>query len=143
MDSDKYARLEAIAQELIDIYQIKLPPVPIESILQSPKSGMWDEVNVGQLSGTFLNIRERYSPRMSIARLLARHITQSNWGEEQGLFDLIKEQGDLSAFARMLILPKQLLENVNEEALNPSLISLQFEVPEDDARIRLEELPPN
>ena len=140
MDADKQAQLEAIAQELMNIYHIKMPPVPIESILQSPKAGMWEEVNVGQLSGTFLNIRERYSPRMSIARLLARHITQSNWGKELGLLDLIKESDDLKAFARMLILPKQLLENLNAEARNPSLISLQFEVPEDDARTRLEEL---
>ena len=133
-------RLEAIAGELLAEFDVKAAPVPIEDILQDPKDGMWDQVDVTQLSGSFLSLTERFSPRMSIARLLARHLATCPWGKDRGLFDLLRQGDNLARFARILIIPKMLLEPVSESERNPATLGLKFEAPEDDIRIRLDEV---
>lgn len=133
-------KLEDIAAELIAEFDVNYAPVPIETILQNPKEGMWEKVDITQLSGSFLNLRDPYSPRMSIARLLARHLASCPWGRERDLFTLLREGDNLKHFARMLIMPKPLVEQVSTAARNPTTMSLQFEVPEDDIRIRLDEV---
>ena len=133
-------KLEAIAAELIAEFDVDSAPVPIELILQNPKDGMWEKVDITQLSGSFLSLKDRYSPRMSIARLLARHLSACPWGKERGLFDILREGDNLNRFARMLIMPKPLVEQVNTAARTPMTMNLQFEVPEDDIRLRLDEI---
>ena len=133
-------KMEAIAAELIAEFDVTNAPVPIETILQNPKDGMWEKVDVTQLSGSFLSMRDPYSPRMSIARLLARHLATCPWGRERDLFTLLREGDNLKLFARMLIMPKPLVEKVPTNARTPITMSLQFEVPEDDIRIRLDEV---
>ncbi|MDX1995698.1 MAG: hypothetical protein SF029_25165 [bacterium] len=133
-------QLEAIATALINMYEITAPPVPVETILQQPKDGMWEQVDLNQMSGTFLSVKDLYSPRMSLARLLARHVSNSYWGEERGLPDLIhNDEQKLRSFARMLIMPADLIEALSTAARNPTAMSLQFEVPEEDAKLRLSE----
>src|SRR6266496_5228205 len=80
-----FERLEQIASELIRTFEIEDPPVPIEIMLQRPKPDMWEEVNIADLSVGFLKTGGHYSPRMSLARLLARHIIKSDWGNNRGL----------------------------------------------------------
>ena len=133
-------KLETLAAELIAEFDVDSAPVPIETILQNPKEGMWEKVDVTQLSGSFLSLKDRYSPRMSIARLLVRHLASCPWGNERGLFDILREGDNLHRFARMLIMPKPLVEKVQPAARTPTTMSLQFEVPEDDVRIRLDEV---
>ena len=133
-------KLEAIAAELIAEFDVNYAPVPIETILQNPKDDMWDKVDITQLSGSFLSLKDPYSPRMSIARLLARHAASCPWGRERDLFTLLREGDNLKPFARMLVMPKPLVEKVSTAARNPTTMSLQFEVPEDDIRIRLDEI---
>jgi hypothetical protein len=138
---DDLKRLEKIATELIELFEVHAPPVPIESMLQHPKAGMWDEVDVNQLSGTFLSIKDQFSPRMSLARLLARHIATSDWGKQRGLYDIIKQNEEmLRAFARMLIMPAPMVEGMTISNRNSLTVSLEFEAPEEDARQRLLEL---
>jgi hypothetical protein len=133
-------KLEAIAAELIAEFDANYIPVPIETIMQNPKEGMWEKVDITQLSGSFLSLKDPYSPRMSIARLLARHAASCDWGRERDLFTLLREGDNLKLFARMLVLPKPLVEKVSPAARNPTTMSLQFEVPEDDVRLRLDEV---
>ena len=133
-------KLEAIAAELIAEFDVNYAPVPIETILQNPKDGMWEKVDITQHSGSFLSLKNPYSPRMSIARLLARHAASCPWGRERDLFTLLREGDNLKLFARMLVMPKPLVEKVSTAARNPTTMSLQFEVPEDDIRIRLDEI---
>jgi len=133
-------QLEAIATELIATFDITTPPVPIESMLQYPKQDMWQEVNISQLSGSFINVKEYYSPRMSLARLLARHIATSDWGKRRGLAEILENEKILHAFARMLIMPAAMVRALSSGARTPTTMSMHFEVPEDDARLRLEEL---
>lgn len=132
--------LEAIATELINTFDIKAPPIPIESMLQHPKPDMWEEVDIAKLSGGFLNIKEPYSPRMSLARLLARHVTSSNWGKERELNAMVKNEDQIAAFARMLVMPMQMVKGLSSGARTAPTMSLHFEVPEEDARMRLMEL---
>jgi hypothetical protein len=133
-------QLESVTQELIELYSITAPPIPIERMLQHPLDDMWDDVDVSDLTGNFLNISTPFSPRMSLARFLARHIARSNWGTKRGLGGLNADDESIHRFARVIVMPKNLLTEISAESRTPELISLHFEVPEDDARLRLLEL---
>ncbi len=135
-----FDHLEAIAQEVIDSFEVTAPPVPIETMLQKPPNNMWSEVDVNQLSGNFLNIKDRYSPRMSLARLLTRHILSSEWGAQRGLPTLITHTDHVQAFARMLVMPREMITAMTTGGRNPTSMSIHFEVPEEDALKRLQEL---
>jgi hypothetical protein len=138
------SQLEAIAAELIQTFEIENPPIPIEIMLQRPKPDMWDEVDITELSVGFLKTGGHFSPRMSLARLLARHIVQSDWGQRRGLQDLLADPSTreelIRAFARMLIMPFGMVKSLSSGARTPVTMSMHFEVPEDDARLRLKEL---
>lgn len=134
-------QLETYADELMEIFGVSEPPIPLEPILQDPPGGLWKQVDITQLSGTFLAMTSPYSPRMSVARLLARHVANSGWGKERDLGEMFTGSKELlHAFARMLIMPRSMVKAATDGELNPSTLSLIFEAPEDDAGIRLEEL---
>jgi hypothetical protein len=133
-------KLEMITDELVGAYDIQAPPVPIESMLQRPLHGMWEELDITKLSSSFINVNDYYSPRMSLARLLARHIVGSDWGKERGLNQIAKDDEQMRAFARMLIMPSSLVRVLSATARTPEWMSVHFEVPTDDADIRLQEL---
>ena len=132
--------LERIANEVIETFDIKAPPVPIESMLQHPKPDMWAEVDINQLTGSFLSVKNPFSPRMSLTRLLARHIMLSQWGEARNLKILADDKNGINSFARMLIMPVKMVRALSASARTPTTLSLHFEVPEDVARERLTEL---
>ena len=132
--------LETVAEELIDTFNITAPPIPIERILQNPQNDMWDDVDLSRLSGSFLKLTESYSPRMSLARMLARHVASCTWGAARGLSDLDRDDAKLYSFARMLIMPANMIMQLNQSARTPHLLGTYFEVPEEDARLRLKEL---
>lgn len=133
-------KLEAAAHEIMEAFEVYAPPVPIEFMLQKPRAGMWDVVDVTQLSGSFLSIKDRYSPRMSLARLLARHIASSDWGRSRDLFTMLQEGDQLQAFARMLIMPREMLDGLTAAQRSPAAIVSYFEVPPEDASARLVEV---
>lgn len=138
-----FDQLEKIASELIHTFEIEDPPVPIEIMLQRPKPDMWDEVDITEMSMGFLKKGVRYSPRMSLVRLLARHIIKSDWGDKHGLQDIMKQGNSddvVNAFGRMLIMPLEMIKALSEGARTPITMSMHFEVPEEDAQIRLSEV---
>ncbi|MFN8375801.1 MAG: hypothetical protein U0694_23385 [Anaerolineae bacterium] len=137
---EEFRRLEDCTAELMIAFEITAPPVPIETMLQNPLPNMWDQVDATQLSGTFLSIKTQYSPRMSLARLLTRHVAASPWGKEHNLTYMLKDDELLRVFARMLLMPSPMVKNLTSGARNPTTMSMHFEVPEDDARLRLQEL---
>lgn len=137
MDSE---RLEDIAQELCDSFEVYAPPVPIELMLRSPKADMWEEVDVSQLSGSFMSIKERHSPRMSLARLLVRHIVSSDWGNQHDLTDIANDTELTNSFARMILMPREMVNGLTSSMRNPKTMSTHFEVPESDAEERLLEM---
>jgi hypothetical protein len=137
-----YDQLEKIASELIRTFEIEDPPVPIEIMLQRPKPDMWEEVNIRDLSVGFIK-GGHYSPRMSLARLLARHIIQSDWGDKRDLPTIVKQgknEDVVKAFARMLVMPLHMIQELNESSRTILTMSMHFEVPEEDVQLRLNEL---
>lgn len=135
-----YRKLESVVTDLLGAFDVSTPPVPIESMLQSPPPDMWEELDVTQLSGSFLKVDDTYSPRMSMARLLARHIVRSEWGKAEGLGELDGQEDALHAFARMLIMPGFMIDALSSAARSPAAMRLHFEVPEEDAQKRLQDL---
>ena len=133
-------QLEAVVKELVELYNISAPPIPIEQMLQKPRQDMWSEVDMNYVTARFLNISTPFSPRMSLARFLARHIATSPWGEERGLRELGGDEDMIDLFARVITMPGDLVMEIAAKSRTPELISLHFEVPEDDARLRLKEL---
>jgi hypothetical protein len=137
MTSEQLKILEAAASELVKAFDVKAPPVPVESMLQKPMPGMWQEMNVSQLTGSFLSVRDPYSPRVSMARLLARHAINCEWGQQRKLLEIIRSDEDVRTFARMVIMPREMIDLLTTGARNPVAMSMHFEVPEDDAQHRL------
>ena len=133
-------RLELIANEVIMAFEIKAPPIPIESMLQHPKPDMWEDLNPNQITSGFVISKGPYTTRMSLARYLARHILDSAWGEKHDIGLAIQSNDDIRAFARMLIMPLPMVKALSEDARAPAMMSHHFEVPEADAQQRLIEL---
>ena len=132
--------LEQIAKEICTTFDVFAPPVPVEIMLQKPLENMWEELDPSQLSGSFLSIKDRYSPRMSLTRMLVRHIAASDWGQARNLHSILGDTETLNMFARMLLMPEDMVVGLTSSARNPRTMSIHFEVPEDDARQRLLEL---
>lgn len=132
--------LEEIAEEICEAFEVYAPPIPIELMLQKPGDGLWEEIDVGKLSGTFMSFTHRYSPRMSFSRLLVRHIAASDWGKERGVDAILGNETMLNIFARMLLMPKEMVTGLTSTMRNPQTLSIRFEVPESDARERLIDL---
>jgi hypothetical protein len=135
-----WQNLENIANELIKVYDIRSAPVPVESMLQHPLDDMWDEIDISKLSGSFINVKDYYSPRMSLARLLVRHVVSSPWGQERDLASIRKDEEAMRAFARMLMMPSQMVMALSPSSRTPERLSIHFEVPLDDAEMRLRDL---
>ncbi|MHB8627280.1 MAG: hypothetical protein ACYDBJ_15670 [Aggregatilineales bacterium] len=134
------ALMEAATADLIVAFDVTTPPVPAEIMLQRPKAGMWQQVNLSELSAAFINVRERYSPRMSIARLLVRYICRSAWGSKYQLAQFQTNEEAIRTFARVLLMPYTMIAALNDSSRNSITISNRFEVPEHDAQLRLIEL---
>lgn len=132
--------MERATADLIAAFDVTTPPVPAEIMLQRPKAGMWQQVNLSELSAAFINVRERYSPRMSIARLLVRYICRSAWGGKYQLAQFQKNEEAIRTFARVLLMPHAMIATLNAGARNSITIGNRFEVPEEDAQLRLIEL---
>lgn len=134
--------LEIIVCELLETFDVKAPPIPIESMLQHPRPDMWYEVDPRNISLGFLNARGQYAPRMSLARLLARELTLSEWGSLRRVPEMVQQDTQIQALARMLIMPAPMVQALSDGARTPAALSQHFEVPEEDARLRLLELAP-
>ena len=140
MPDPQVADMEAAVGDLLKAFDVSGPPVPVEIMLQRPKAGMWKEINLAELSTTFINIKQRYSPRMSVSRLLARNICRSEWGANHNVKTAAATDESLRAFARAILMPKHMLDRLPPASRTPIAISMRFEVPEEDARLRLLDL---
>ncbi len=140
MPDPQVADMEAAVGDLLKAFDVSGPPIPVEIMLQRPKAGMWKEINLAELSTTFINIKQRYSPRMSVGRLLARNICRSDWGATRNVNTIASADESLRAFARAILMPKPMLDRLPHASRTPIAISMRFEVPEEDARLRLLDL---
>lgn len=134
------AVIDPIVDEILLAFDVDKPPVPVELMLQRPRDGMWPEIDLSEMSATFLSLYDRYAPRMSAVRLLARNIARSGWGQARQLDTILEDTERVNLFARAIIVPRSLLEILHDDAIDAASISQQFEVPEEDAQARLEDL---
>jgi hypothetical protein len=140
MPNEQLELIESAVADLMVAFDVTNPPVPVEIMLQRPKAGMWKEVNLSELSTAFINIKQRYSPRMSVSRLLARNVCRSEWGASHDVTTLCNTDETFRALARAILMPRSMIEALAPTSRTPIAVSMRFEVPEDDARLRLEEL---
>ncbi len=133
-------KLEQVVRELIELYGVSAPPIPIERMLQHPHPDMWIDVDMDDFSSSFLNVKTPFSPRISLARFLARQIAKSDWGAKRGLKEMDGDDDAIYRFARIIVMPVDLVMELNAVSRTPQLVSLHFEVPEEDARLRLQDL---
>jgi hypothetical protein len=130
---------DAVVSELMEAFEVDRPPVPVELMLKRPRPGMWREPNLGDMSLSFIQISSPFSPRMSIARLLARHVCGCPWGEARGLRRDHPDE-DIRYLARAILMPARMVAGVPEAQRDPLDLSARFEVPESDALARLQDL---
>lgn len=137
--TDYLAKLEHIAEEFIDAFGVTQPPVAVDEILNKPMEGMWDKVDLSQLTLSFSVRGDRYAPRVSFAKLIVRQLASSPWGVERGLPDLIGQDSKrVLALALMLLVPRSLLNQIPRTRWNPVEVANDFLIPEDDAETRLD-----
>ncbi|MFZ4813577.1 MAG: hypothetical protein ACOYL5_03500 [Phototrophicaceae bacterium] len=138
-----FVEMEYLVEDLLTVFDVQTPPIPVESMLQRPREGMWEEMDITQISGNFISVKDIYSPRMSLSRLLARHVASSRWGYARGLYELLSDVEAIHTFGRMLVMPRQMVMSLAAGARTPTAMSVHFEVPEDDARQRLQDIADN
>lgn len=133
-----FTQLEQAADDFIMDYGITNGPIPVDDLLNKPLPGMWEKVDLSQLTLSFSVRGDRYAPRVSIAKLLVRQLINSPWGAQHNLPELIGQDNDqILKFTRMLLMPRVLLDKIPHARWHPVEIASDFLVPEDDAEARL------
>src|SRR5260221_13602225 len=119
MPNEQIPGIETAIVDLMTAFDVTEPPVPVEIMLQRPKAGMWKEINLSELSTAFINIKQRYSPRMSVARLLARNVCRSEWGATRKLDAVGATDDGLRALARAILMPRSMIEALAPASRTP------------------------
>jgi len=132
-------RIEQLAYRVIEHYEYKRPPIPIEEVLAKPPQGM-QSMDMSDLSLVFGIGEHRYEYRMAMGRLFYREIARhgsNGWAGEE-----VPYNNDASRyFSACLLAP---LEWVQKTARRP-LITLEqlseiYKVPEYVMSSRLAQL---
>jgi len=135
------ALVDPVVEEIMTAFDIEAPPISVELMLQHPRHNLWPEVDITEMSATFLSLSDRYAPRMSLVRLLARHVARSPWGQSRNLNPILQDADTINVFARALIMPRRFLEALAEDIrANSMAVSLRFEVPQADVQARFHDL---
>lgn len=132
--------LESAVDEIMMLFDVDHPPVPIELMLERPREGLWTRADLTELTSSFLVMTDRYSPRMSVARLLARHIARCDWGDEHGLGPIFNSKTLTNRFARALMMPRGMVAQAFEDGQSHIAMLNRFELPENDFKMRMIEL---
>jgi hypothetical protein len=132
--------IEQAVQELMRVYDVQEPPVMIELMLRRPVANMWDELNFAELSSSFIDMSDRFAPRMALARLFARHLFRSAWGKKYGFDQYITDDRLVRYFARAVTLPAPMVAKIILHKNSGPVISARFEIPEADVLLRLADL---
>lgn len=131
--------LEQAADAFIAAFKITEPPVPVDELLNRPQPGMWERVDLSQLTMSFAIRGDRFAPRVSFAKLVVRQLVQTEWGAQHKLPELIGTNAEaVLAFARMILIPRAILDTIPKARWSPIEVASDFHVPEDDAEARLE-----
>ena len=56
--------IDPVVNEILSIFDVDRAPVPVELMLQRPREGTWPQVDIAEMSVSFLNLHDRYAPRL-------------------------------------------------------------------------------
>ena len=133
-------QIDLLVQSLLDRYDVKEPPVPIEKMVNEPELGLWD-ADPTELSSTIGHGLYRFEPRMAQARLLYRAICDSESAHDQGLnVPWPPSRHEIKYFSRSLLMPEKWMRAVPDSKRVPDSLSVLFRVPSFDVVTRLAEL---
>jgi hypothetical protein len=132
--------IERAVDAILALYAVDAPPIPVEVMLQSPKPNTWEKADISHLSNS-INLRtSRHALRLSVARLLAREVSDSAWGATWRLSDIATNAEGLRKLARAIIMPRPMIEAISLDVRTAQVIGMRFRVPEEDAQLRLNDL---
>ncbi len=134
----EFAALEDAADALIAAFEVTTPPVPIDTIMVTPRPGMWPKIDLSQLTLSFTARGDRFAPRISVARLVVRQLVYTDWGKQHRLPELVGDDPSrIIDFGRMILMPRSLIDAMPAKEQTPIGVAMSFMVPEDDAEARL------
>lgn len=134
----EYAALEDAADALIAAFDVITPPVPIDTMMVTPRPGMWPKIDLSQLTLSFTSRGDRFAPRISVARLVVRQLVYTDWGKQNRLPELVGDDpSKIIDFGRMILMPRSLIDKMPVKEQTPIGVAMSFMVPEDDAEARL------
>jgi len=131
-------QLDKLAEWVLEHYDFKNPPVPIEAILRTPPKELGMSVDITDLSLAFGLGEHPYEYRMAIARLLYREICRHETPISQ---DLPYYNEATHYFAACLLIPqKWILKAARRPLISLQQLSESFQVPEYVMTTRLTQL---
>ncbi len=134
------ARIEKLANALLERYNVSTPPVPIDQILKDPLLDLWD-VDPTQMSSSFGHGIFRHAPRLASARLLYRAISESSAARQAGLdAPWPASRREVKYFARCVLMPEAWIRQLPDKERVIDSIADTFQVPPFDVIVRLGEL---
>lgn len=134
------ARIEKLANSLLERYKVSAPPVPIDQILKDPLLDLWD-VDPTQVSSSFGHGLFRHAPRLASARLLYRAISESAAARQAGLdAPWPASRREVKYFARCVLMPEAWIRRLADADRLIDSIADKFQVPPFDVIVRLGEL---
>ena len=130
--------IEELAQEIIDSYNFREPPVPIEKILKSPPPNLLVNVDISDLSLVFGIGEHQHEYRMAVARLLYREICRQD-NSKVNRMPYNKEAAH--QFAAALLIPQKWVPRATRWPWVTLIkVSEKFQVPEYAMAARLAQL---
>lgn len=130
-------RIESLAIKIIEHYEFKRPPIPVEKILHNPPEGL-SSVDLSDMSLVFGIGEHRYEYRMAIARLLYREICRASesWQEKYPYTNNAARQ-----FASSLLAPADfVVKAARKPFITLQQLSEDFQVPDYAMSSRLVQL---
>ena len=119
--------IENLASKLIEHYEFKRPPIPVDKILYQPPEGL-SSVDISDLSLVFGIGEHRYEYRMALARLLYREICRASEDWEQH-YPYTNDAARY--FAASLLAPAQwVIKATRKPFITLESMSEEFQIPE-------------
>jgi len=132
--------LDQLADLLLERYHITAPPVPA-SLMQKQTLYQLGDIPYDQISFGLGHGIYEYAPHLAEARLLYHRLSNSEAALHAGFeASWPISRHEIKYFARRLLLPEAWIRNLHAVDRTPAAISEKFQVPSQDAIVRLAEL---
>lgn len=134
------ARIEHLSMELLRLAEALRLPIPVDAIWYTPPAGLWPAPSHSQQT-LAEDADNPYMPRFRTARDIAALVNESNWAIKNRLLgSTLMTADERTIFAIALLMPTALLATLSRQQLQPHLVAHIFQVPEEMAIDRLDDL---